>query len=315
MENQLIRWQMKTLFTFFILLFSGLVAAKPLNNIVVFGDSLSDNGNLYEYMHQKLPQSPPYYQGRFTNGLVWVEHLAASYFSNSSSHFFDYAFGGAGISEDPDDDVLFTLRKEIDTYFLAHQNKADADSLFIIWIGANNYLGIPDDMEKALNEVNQGITHDLQRLAKAGAKHILIVNLPDLGKTPIALAFDSTEKLSYLANRHNELLAASINNLKQEFPEIQWLLFDVNQTLSELVVYPEKYGFTNITDTCYEAMVEKPSHRAILHMAAKIKAKKELDACDGFLFFDPVHPTGPAHKIMAEHAKAFLDAEGIEFTE
>ncbi|KTD15264.1 GDSL family lysophospholipase PlaA [Legionella hackeliae] len=306
---------MKTLFTLVILLFSGLVAAKSVNNIVVFGDSLSDNGNLYEYMKQKIPQSPPYYKGRFTNGPVWVEHLASSYFPNPAGHFFDYAFGGAGISEDAEDDVLFTLKKEIDTYFLAHQDKADENSLFVIWIGANNYLGIPDEMDKTVAEVNRGITNGLQRLANAGAKHFLIVNLPDLGKTPIAHAFESEDKLSYLANRHNEQLLASINNLKQSYPDAQWLLFDVNQTLNDLVVYPEKYGFNNITDTCYEAMVDKPSHRAVLHMAAQIKPKNEADVCEGFLFFDPVHPTAPAHKIMAEHAKAFLDAENVEFSE
>ncbi|WED43654.1 GDSL family lysophospholipase PlaA [Legionella cardiaca] len=307
---------MKILFTVVILFFSGLVAAKPLNNIVVFGDSLSDNGNLYEYMHQKLPQSPPYYQGRFTNGPVWVERLAADYFPHKTSeHLFDYAFGGAGISETPDDDVLFTLKKEIDTYFLAHQEKADKDSLFIIWIGANNYLGIPDNPEQVLNEVNLGITHGLQRLADAGAKHILIVNLPDLGKTPIATAFDAQDKLSYFANQHNELLTASLENLKQSYPEVQWLYFDVNQTLNDLIIHPEKYGFDNISDTCYEAMAEKPSNRLVLHMATKLKLKEETekDACEGFLFFDPVHPTAPAHQIMAEHAKNFLDASGVKF--
>ncbi|KTC86323.1 GDSL family lysophospholipase PlaA [Legionella brunensis] len=305
---------MKILFTGFLLLFSGLLTAKPLNDIVVFGDSLSDNGNLYEYMHQKLPQSPPYYHGRFTNGPVWVENLVAAYFPTApSAHLFDYAFGGAGISEDPDEDVLFTLKKEIDTYFLAHQDKADEDSLFVIWIGANNYLGVPDDTEKTLSDVNLGLTHQLERLADAGAKHVLIVNLPDLGKTPIANAFDSQEKLTYLANQHNELLESSLKNLQQDYPEIQWLYFDVNKTLHDLVVSPEKYGFSNITDTCYDVVVDKLSNRAVLHMAAKIKPKNEMDACEGYLFFDPVHPTAPAHQIMAEQAKAFLDSQGVEF--
>ena len=66
---------MKLLATLSAFLFSGIVAATPLQNIVVFGDSLSDNGNLYEIMKHQLPQSPPYYKGRFSNGPVWVEHL------------------------------------------------------------------------------------------------------------------------------------------------------------------------------------------------------------------------------------------------
>ena len=97
----------------FILLYllSSIVFANPLKNIVIFGDSLSDNGNLYAYMKHQLPVSPPYYNGRFTNGPVWVERLASSYFSGDQSHLLDYAYGGAGVSNDPEDDeVLFTLK-------------------------------------------------------------------------------------------------------------------------------------------------------------------------------------------------------------
>lgn len=306
---------MKVLFTLFALVFSGFVAAKPLNNIVVFGDSLSDNGNLYEKMDRKLPQSPPYYEGRFTNGPVWVEQLVKSYFpTNSTAHLLDYAFGGAGISQDPDDDdSLFTLKSEMDTYLHAHQDKADENSLFIVWIGANNYLGVPDEVEKTLIDVNAGIAAGLQRLADAGAKHILVLNLPDLGQTPIAREFDTIEKLSYFANQHNELLVNTINELQRTHQDVQWLYFDVNQTLGDLVVSPEKYGFRNITDTCYDVIVEKPSQQSVLHMVANIKVKDEANICEGYLFFDPVHPTALAHKIMAEHARSFLDKAGVEF--
>jgi len=50
---------MKLLATLGAFLFSGIVAATPLHNVVIFGDSLSDNGNLYEFMKHQLPQSPP----------------------------------------------------------------------------------------------------------------------------------------------------------------------------------------------------------------------------------------------------------------
>lgn len=40
--------------------------------VVVFGDSLSDNGNLFAQTGQP---PAPYFQGRFSNGPVWVEQL------------------------------------------------------------------------------------------------------------------------------------------------------------------------------------------------------------------------------------------------
>jgi phospholipase/lecithinase/hemolysin len=304
---------MKFLFACFIFVFSGLVGAKSLNDIVVFGDSLSDNGNLYEYMHQKLPQSPPYHEGRFTNGPIWVERLVEFYFPTAvKEHLFDYAFGGAGISENPEDDLLFTLKREIDTYFLAHDAKADENSLYIVWIGANNYLGIPDNPDQVLNAVDTGITHGLQRLANAGAKHVMVVNLPDLGKLPFAHAFKVENELSYFSSHHNNALEASISELQSSYPDVQWLYFDINNVFSEVLISPQRFGFNNISDTCYDVTEDSISKKSVLHMAAKMESEPE-DVCEGFMFFDPVHPTALVHQLMAEQAKSFLEASGIQF--
>jgi len=50
--------------------------ATDFSNIVIFGDSLSDNGNLYAQTKKLVPDARQYYQGRFSNGPVWVEYLA-----------------------------------------------------------------------------------------------------------------------------------------------------------------------------------------------------------------------------------------------
>lgn len=306
---------MKAFVTACALFFSAAVStAAPLNNIVVFGDSLSDNGNLYEYMEHSIPVSPPYYEGRFTNGPVWVERLASSYFAeDASKHLLDYAFGGAGISENRLDDVLFTLEREIDSYLLVHDAESVKQSLFIVWIGANNYLGIPTDAENNLQMVNKGIRHGLVRLVKAGAQHILVLNLPDLGKTPGAIDLAMEKELSYFSDRHNTLLAATLDNLQQKYPAVQWLSYDVNNLVNVILDNPAQYGFTNTKETCYKVTFEpQRSHQGILKMAAR-KVADEVSSCEGYLFFDAVHPTEAAHEMMAQAAKALLDANGIEF--
>jgi phospholipase/lecithinase/hemolysin len=306
---------MKIIFMALAFLFSTLLFAEPLNKIVVFGDSLSDNGNLYEYMKHQLPVSPPYFKGRFTNGPIWVELLTKSYYStNSKGHLFDYAFGGAGVKEDDDsDDGLFTLSREIDSYFLANQDKADEHSMFIVWIGSNNYLAIPDDVEQSLNEVNRGIQHGLQRLVEKGAKHIMVVNVPNLGKTPVARDFDAVDALTYLSERHNETLERNILNLQNQYPDVQWIYFDINVLLNEMIANPARYGFTNVTDTCYEEAVGNPSSKSILNLVASVKPQQKKGACDGYLFFDPVHPSAPAHVIMAQRTRMLFDDKGIKF--
>ncbi|NEO94978.1 MAG: phospholipase, partial [Moorea sp. SIO3G5] len=54
-------------------------------NLYVFGDSLSDSGNLFNISKASnqlnptipiIPQSPPYFQGSFSNGPIWVDYLA-----------------------------------------------------------------------------------------------------------------------------------------------------------------------------------------------------------------------------------------------
>lgn len=298
------------------LIFSGFSSAATLKNIVVFGDSLSDNGNLYEYMQHQIPQSPPYYEGRFSNGPIWVERLAEMYFpGQGNTHLMDYAFGGAGISENPeDDDVLFTLKREIDSYLLAHQDKADSDSLFVVWIGANNYLGLIEDIDidGTVATVNQGIKHSLQRLANAGAKHILVVNLPDLGKTPAARIFDAEVLLSTLATRHNQTLAMTMQELQQNYKATDWILYDVNSLLNGMLTNPQQYGFSNTQDTCFTFDVEQFSTRSVLKIARHLKANHERN-CDEYLFFDPVHPTAAAHQLMAKAAQQLLEKSGIHF--
>jgi len=306
---------MKVLMTACALFFSAVVSAAPLNNIVVFGDSLSDNGNLYEYMGHSVPVSPPYYEGRFTNGPVWVERLAATYFGEKAkAHLLDFAFGGAGISENSEDDVLFTLEREIDSYLLAHGADSAQQSLFIVWIGANNYLGIPDDPENNVKMVNEGIRHGLERLVKAGAKHILVLNLPDLGKTPGARDMAMEQELSEYSNSHNQLLASTVANLQKEYPEVQWLSYDVNNMVNLILDNPAKFGFNNTNETCYKVSFKpQRSRQSVLKMAAIVPSEAVSD-CEGYLFFDPVHPTTAAHQMMSDAAKMLLDANGIEFT-
>lgn len=307
---------MKLLVTLGAFLFSGLINAAPLHNIVVFGDSLSDNGNLYELMKHQLPQSPPYYDGRFSNGPVWVEHVIASYFPASpTTHLLDYAVGGSGVSEDDEDDVLFTLKKQVNTYLLSHQDKASADDLYVVWIGANNYLGLPSDVAQTLQDVNNGIVHSIEVLIDKGAKHILLINIPDLGKTPAATEFDAGDIMGIFSAQHNDMLRHSFNRLKQKHPQVDWLYFDLGSLFDDAIEHPASYGFTNVTETCSNSIVDEFTKKSLLKMVASVTPKEHFDACEGYLFFDLVHPTAYAHRLIAQKVRELFDASGIEFAE
>lgn len=292
-------------------------AATTLNKVVVFGDSLSDTGNLYEYMKHQFPLSPPYFKGRLTNGPVWVELMVQSFYPSAAvdAHLFDYAFAGAAVIEG-DDEPLFTLHSEVENYLLAHQNKADEKALYVVWIGSNNYLALPEDAEQAVLDVTNGIKHSLQRLADSGAKHVIVLNLPNLGETPIAREMKSQSALTSFSDRHNQQLLQSIAELKMSYPAVQWLHFDIRSALDDLLMHPEANGFVNVTDSCYESSMDDNSLTQSpvgLRVASTVKATLHNSACEGYLFFDLLHPSASAHKILAQRVRNALLESEIEF--
>ncbi len=60
----------------------------------VFGDSLSDNHIVYDASYGNLPKGP-FYDGRWTNGLNWVDQLQKA----TGLPVLDFAFGGADIAD------------------------------------------------------------------------------------------------------------------------------------------------------------------------------------------------------------------------
>lgn len=303
-----------------LFVFSLSCSANSINQLVVFGDSLSDTGNLYEYMHHQIPQSPPYFDGHFSDGPVWSERLVNFYFSkNPEIHLLNYAFGGAGVlGEDKDDDELFTLKREVDTFLLAHNDSAKPDDLYCFWIGGNNYLGLPEDVEVTVNEVITGTKKDIERLVQKGAKHILIMNLPDLGKTPLAKEFTSEAQYTVYSTLHNQRLNEMYLKLRGIYPDVHWYYFDTHFVFEELFRDPQQYGLENTTGTCYDATAENMSSpNAVIKMAANVKAKSLRanlkNNCDGFVFFDLIHPTQKIHQIAADSLIRLFEKEDLHF--
>ena len=76
--------------------FAGSASAQTYNRLVVFGDSLSDNGHLFLISGGTQPPSPPYAR-RFSNGPTFVELLGfnAANFNGSVTGSINYAFGGS----------------------------------------------------------------------------------------------------------------------------------------------------------------------------------------------------------------------------
>lgn len=228
------------------------------NGIVFFGDSLTDNGNLYSYDFGLFPKSPPYYNGRFSNGNVWSDMVAEHY------HLFNvttenYAVGGeTAILHDSSDVLLpYTLTQSLDTYYV-NDFKDQSQLLYIIWIGANDYLSGNSNTDKVTSDVVNAIQSDIEGLISHGAKNLLILNLPDLSKTPAGIANANRENLSVLSTLHNTKLEMAVTALQTRHAEVNIHLYDIYKLFNDLTSTPEVFNnqfhthLKNTTGACWK---------------------------------------------------------------
>jgi phospholipase/lecithinase/hemolysin len=149
----------KTLMAAGFVLFSFMlplkVSAASFDNIYVFGDSLSDSGNVFAASGNTFPPSP-YFEGRFSNGYNWIDEFAKKLNIDSPTPYvsvasgttpnngINFAFGGATTTEaNTISSNLFGLPQEIgafQSYLNQTQQLADPDALYVFWLGPNDYL-------------------------------------------------------------------------------------------------------------------------------------------------------------------------------
>lgn len=263
-----------------LLLFLPTVAlASNFDTLVVFGDSLSDNGNLFALDPTQVP-SDTYYQGRFSNGPVWAEYLAGENFLDCS--LVDNAYGGATT----DGATPPGLISQVSAY--TGSATLEDNTLFAIWIGANDFLNGSDDY--AASAANIGTA--LDALATFGAEHLLIINLPDLGSTPRYLGTADEDGARALSQGFNAALAAVIDAFQAANPEVIVYEFDVYTFLQAAANDPGSYGFTNATDVCPSYFIAD-----------------NFDNSDGYVFWDDIHPTTEAHDVIADQILSILDED------
>ena len=124
-----------------LLIFSSWVQADTsFSRVYVFGDSLSDTGNLAS-IFGPFPM-PPFYKNRVSNGPVGVEVLAQKlgHTAEASLHLIgpsvgsNYAVAGANaLGSDPID-----LGTQVLAFQANHGFIAPPDALYVVFIGGND---------------------------------------------------------------------------------------------------------------------------------------------------------------------------------
>ena len=279
------------------------------SQIYAFGDSLSDAGNIYTATAHLLPASP-YDDGHFSNGPTWVEDLANDLglpaLTPSLLGGTDFAFGGAETGQEAlHNRNILDLPSQLAQFVSAAPSPAPG-ALYTLSIGANDVLdsigAYAANPSGAIANIGQAVANEtsfIAALAADGARNVLVMNVPDLGKAPGetsqggAVAMTAT-RLSALYD--SELNAALGALAAQSGITIQ--VMNAFGLLDLAVSHPAAFGLTNVTDPVWTGTYGNPNSGQLNAVGA---------AQNGYLFFDQLHPTETGHLALAglaQHALA-----------
>ena len=276
--------------------------AQNYNRVITFGDSLSDNGNLFALTGN--PPSPPYNR-RFTNGFVFAEYLSGGpnsmfspYQANLGPGSINLAIGGArndnaANSNGPIPSTISQIAT-FGTLPVVAGGGFGPNDVVTYFAGANNIfqanVSIPATAQANVQAAagGAGINTGTQvaGLAASGAKTILVFSLPNFGSTPSysALGPQGVALGNFATLTYNAAAAQGVQAAAAANPGINFIQIDTTSLIAGVIANPAAFGFTNVTASC----VNTP-------------------ACVGgtfaqqnqFLFWDSVHPTDAAHRILA----------------
>jgi len=257
-------------------------SAGPISQVVVFGDSLSDTGNVFAGTLGIWPPSPPYHDGRFSDGPVWVEYWATAHGlpvpTASLTGGTNYAFGGAETGLDGVSTLgTPNLGTQLAMYLEAHE--PSAEDLFIFWGGGNDFLQA-DQTDASVPVAN--LSTMISTLVAEGATNFRVLNLPPLGETPAYRGGGRQAELDALSLEFNELLSAELQRLRSLWPAVTICEHDIYGSLAGVFDDPAAYGLANVTDSA-------------LNEATGVV----VDNPHEYLFFDGVHPTTVGHALIA----------------
>ncbi len=267
-------------------------SAQTYNRLVVFGDSLSDNGNLFAATGGTQPPAP-YFQGRFSTGPVFTELLGFTLARQGGpvSGSINYAYGGART-----DSSAFPpgMRAQLAAYTSAG-GRFGAGDLVSILGGANNIFqalpaaGASASPVAAIDPFARSAATDINFLANsvasAGAGTILVTNLPKLSLTPQFRNTTAAPLADYAVTTFNGVLLAGLNATAAAQPNANIIMMDLFKIGDTIASNPGLFGITNVTAPCFTTTVCTDP---------------------GFFYTDGVHPTALGHRIIASLANDYL---------
>lgn len=279
-------------------------ASAQFTNIFFVGDSLTDSGSF-------RPVLPPG-TGLFTTnpGPVWSQVLAQRYglaADPANQGGTNLAEGGArvtdlpGVPNSPPTATATPIANQIAQ--LTSAGPLDDRALYVVWGGSNDILFqlgalaagaiTPLQLQANVGAAAGSLVQQVAILDAAGARNIVVFNLPDIGATPFGVASGQAAQISALSGLYNSTLIGGLDALGTPTMRVNIFAF-----FNEASANPAAFGFSNISTP---ACGTTPS---LLCTSANFVAP---DAASTFLFADGVHPTTAGHAAIAQLVGSMIE--------
>lgn len=277
---------------------SGFAAFFP--TIYALGDSLSDQGNLFLATQslvgtsRALPDAAHYFNGRFSNGPVYTDVIAQKLgvpLAPSILGGTNFAYGGARSSYNtvestaggplPPGILPWSLNAEIAAF--RSRGIFDPAGLYIVFSGSNDIADqIRGRNPTAAQTTLAAVLDAIDAFKAAGARRIVVPNVPDLGLTPIFAPVSAIATRTTVS--YNALLDAALDAVTG----VEIIEFDTFTAVRNIIGNPLAFGIVNTTAPCYSGFVE-PNPAAV-----------ECANPDQFFFWDAIHPTRVVHALLGQ---------------
>uniref|UniRef100_A0ACD5XJT9 Uncharacterized protein n=1 Tax=Avena sativa TaxID=4498 RepID=A0ACD5XJT9_AVESA len=188
-------------------------------------------------------------------------------------------------------------------------DKIIAEALYVFSIGTNdfmlNYFGVPlraaeytpEEYATYLVGLAEAAVRDVHEL---GARKVIFTGIPSFGCLPalrttnVDAPGECNEEYNRVALRYSAEIRAAMGRLDGELGAgAQVVYSNVYDELYEIIATPSEYGFENVAQGCCGTGVIEVS------VLCAVDAELTCQDADQYVFFDAIHPTQRAYKILA----------------
>jgi outer membrane lipase/esterase len=194
------------------------------------------------------------------------------------------------------------IATQITNYLAAHGASFNGNEAVFVLAGGNDLLvqlaavargGKPVDAIGEMAKAGLELVMQIRSLISAGAKYIVVVNLPDASKSPLGLAQGriQQELMQAMAQTFNATLRRGV----KDRPEV--LYVDAYARSRDQSDNPVQYGLTNTTaPACDLSPTKNPLDSSLVCTTANVIP----GAVDRYQFADTIHPTPYGHQLLAD---------------